>query len=329
MKKVRNFLKAHFSQRYFPIRSSLILLFLLIFTPILVGISSFNLIFTQVEIRSSYAFLEKQSESNIIDTLNLVDEGYKMLESTFHDEIRNDMDLFLNEYSKFNDTKFLNLYEIQSNLSLNYELYIINASGIIVNTTYLPDMGLDFKNFPEFFQHLTEIRLGFNITYDRLILETQTGYFRQYSYAPTKDHKYIFELGLYFEAFDDINQEFDYNDIIEDLMSYNPYLINLRILDLNGFLYNGNGTRVDNSTLEIIKDLNSENNSLAQFNSATNHKYKYIYINLKDENYPSDPSKIVELIYDYNELENKLTLNTILHITLGILITFFSTFRIG
>ena len=59
---------------------------------------------------------------------------------------------------------------------------------------------------------------------------------------PTPDHKYIAELGLAGNTFDEVNRNLDDQTQIEKIVSVNPYV--------EGFtLYNSMGRRLDNNSL--------------------------------------------------------------------------------
>ncbi|MGI5938536.1 MAG: histidine kinase, partial [Methanoculleus thermophilus] len=90
----------------------------------------------------------------------------------------------------------MDLSRVREELGGEMDIYIINASGVIEETTYPPDLGLDFRGIPYFYDRLTEIRLGDAFVADRVVAEISTGKLRKYAYMPSPDHRYVFELGL-------------------------------------------------------------------------------------------------------------------------------------
>ena len=63
----------------------------------------------------------------------------------------------------------MNLTDLKSNLGDEFEMYIINESGVIEFTTYEPERGLDFKKVPYFFDYLTRIRNSEGFFPDRIV----------------------------------------------------------------------------------------------------------------------------------------------------------------
>ena len=71
----------------------------------------------------------------------------------------------------------MNLTDLKHELGDEYDVYIINESGIIEFTSYEPDRGLDFKKIPYFFEYLTRIRNSEGFFPDRIVQE-QTGWWQ-------------------------------------------------------------------------------------------------------------------------------------------------------
>ncbi len=80
------------------------------------------------------------------------------------------------------------------------DIYIINRQGIIVNTTFKKDMGLNLYGFGEEYKaFLLGVFNDGRFHLDRFSPESKTGKLKKYSYRVTKDGKYIIELGFYSE----------------------------------------------------------------------------------------------------------------------------------
>ncbi|MBL7896964.1 MAG: SpoIIE family protein phosphatase, partial [Crocinitomicaceae bacterium] len=76
-------------------------------------------------------------------------------------------------------------------------VYIIDTNGVIVNTTFLPDLHLDFyargEGYREYFE---KIWAQNDFVTDRFSEEQVTGRIRKWSFIPTKDSLYLIELGF-------------------------------------------------------------------------------------------------------------------------------------
>lgn len=81
------------------------------------------------------------------------------------------------------------------------DIYIIDTNGVIVNTSYPPDLGLDFFSRGEFFiKHFNEVWSRQEFMEDRISIEGATRLPKKYTYQSTKDTMYVVELGMYNEA---------------------------------------------------------------------------------------------------------------------------------
>lgn len=88
--------------------------------------------------------------------------------------------------------------------TINEDIYLIDSEAKIINTTFLPDLGLDFKQLdPTFAAFFNGIKQKGTFKDDRFGLELKTGRIRKYSYYPVKKGNYIIEIGLYSETADD------------------------------------------------------------------------------------------------------------------------------
>jgi two-component system sensor histidine kinase ChiS len=124
--------------------------------------------------------------------------------------------VFINAYETAgrNPAK-MDLATLKEQLGGKMDLYIINADGIIEYTTYLSDLGLDFKKWPDFFETLTTYRQSNQFISGHFALEARTGIFRKFSYFPTPDLKYLLELGLKTDEFADLMVGLDLLEITD------------------------------------------------------------------------------------------------------------------
>ena len=126
------------------------------------------------------------------------------------DIIENDLNIEIEAYSKilaeyvFKDTKEIetaDLVSIREEIGMDatlQDIYIINTKGIVVNTTYKRDLGLNFFSFgEEHKKHLLDILKKGKFVSERFTLETTTKKLKKYTYHPTIDSKYIVEIGVY------------------------------------------------------------------------------------------------------------------------------------
>jgi len=126
------------------------------------------------------------------------------------DIIENDLNVEIEAYSKilveyvFKNTKEIenaDLLSIREEIGMDaslQDIYIIDTKGIVVNTTYKRDLGLNFFSFgEEHKKHLLDILKKGKFVSERFTLETSTKKLKKYTYHPTIDSQYIVEIGVY------------------------------------------------------------------------------------------------------------------------------------
>ena len=93
------------------------------------------------------------------------------------------------------------LHALRDSLGLDpklYDLYIIDRSGIVVNTTFEKDLGLNFFSFGlDHEMYIRSIFEGGEFVNERFTIESSTRRLKKYTYEPTLNGEYIFELGVY------------------------------------------------------------------------------------------------------------------------------------
>ena len=220
----------------------------------------------------------------------------------------------------------MDLTGVKNSLGNNYDIYMINESGIIVDTTFTPELGMDFKKVPYFYEYLTKLRWSEGFFADRIIRDKLGGgQLRKFAYMPTPDHKYIAELGFAGTTFDEINQYLDDQTQIEKIVSVNPYVEQFTV-------YNSMGRRLDNNSVpeksvqdylnEVIK--NRKNLEVADPEHA--RTIRYLFVDLKVDKYGSDPSRVVQITYSTRLIQNALNQLIFFHLIIGIFIISFLLF---
>jgi sigma-B regulation protein RsbU (phosphoserine phosphatase) len=113
-----------------------------------------------------------------------------------------------NNFSSTDNIKNIDLKAIKSKLGmdpLNEDIYIISRDGIIINTTFQQDLGLNLFAFGEKTKnYLQGIFSSGEFVSDLFTVEDKTRRPKKFSYQATKDRKYIIELGAYSKKADEI-----------------------------------------------------------------------------------------------------------------------------
>jgi PAS domain S-box-containing protein len=290
---IRDFLKTRSFSQYL-----LVVVFILI-VGLVTGITAIDYINEQSTFERNSGLLQFQTEENLVEALHLVDSGFKLYDNSLNRQMKENFVVFLDEYNRSGmNPENMDLEKVKLGLGDNIDLYIINESGVIQYSTYKPEIGLDFRTVPYFFDYLNRIRQSTGFFPDRVVRETATGNLRKFAYMPTPDHRYILELGLTGKEMVEERSSLQYKDVINRIAFHNPYLADVKIFNTKGNFVGGNAISPDPERDNIITEVTRERKNLQITNTTTGNSRNYLFIDLKDPDYGSDTSLIVELTYN-------------------------------
>ncbi|MEG3056517.1 MAG: hypothetical protein RQM90_10835 [Methanoculleus sp.] len=175
--------------------STLLMLAMILITIPVIGLISI-LDYHQIErgLIADENLLQEQAERSAVQAVSLVDAGLNLFDNTLDQRMEGGFVPLLAEYEQAGrDPAAMDLSRIREEIGEDMDIYIINESGIIEYTSYSPDLGLDFREIPYFYDRITDIRLGDTFLADRVVPEPASGNLRKYAYMPSPDHRYLFE----------------------------------------------------------------------------------------------------------------------------------------
>jgi signal transduction histidine kinase len=253
----------------------------------------------------------------LFEALNIYDSRYDY-----------EMDIILTELAdKYaqsgGDISSLNLTLFKKNgskvLPVHLDLYIINSSNVIVDTTFETDRGLDFSRYPEFSAILDTIRNGTGFVSDQWVDSfTSPGMYRKYAYLPTSDHQYILEIGIFSDEFWEARRDlFSYDTLGRELIIYNDNLLALTFFNQHGQPVDKiPGRNIGNTTvsqyIEVselrssIQDTQLKKRQITYINGSYIIQYQYFAPreNLSPSSF--EMSLIAVLVYSKQTLEEEL-----------------------
>jgi signal transduction histidine kinase len=300
----------------------LVLVMLLITLPVIGLISAMD--YRQVEeaLIAEENLLREQTEKSVIQSIHLVNAGLKLFDSTLDRRMQEGFGPVLAEYERSSkDPGAMDLSRVKEELGGEMDIYIINESGVIEYTTYPPDLGLDFREIPYFYDRITEIRLGDAFVADRVLTEPASGRLRKYAYMPSPDHRSLFELGLICSAAETDRFDPKYQTLKEDLMRLNPSLEGIRIFDCYGRLINATYSEspTDPATVNsVAREVFEVKQDRTIADPAAGRFTRYILVDLSASDYPSDTSRVVELTYSTALLDARLAEMRFSHVLLAV-----------
>ena len=300
--------------------SSILLLYMILLVMCIIGFMTVNdYLYTKNNFERESALLQVQTEQNIIEAIRLKDLSWNILDESLNDEMKQGLISVLQEYNRADgDPDHMDLATIKTTLGENYDFYVINESGIIIKTTYAPELGQDFKRIPYFYEYLSKIRNSEGFFADRIVRDKLgEGIFRKFAYMPTPDHHYILEIGFAGGTFDELNRQFDDQSKIEKIVSVNPYVEQFTV-------YNSMGRRLDNNSLPVqaiqdtLKEVITNRKNLEVPDPEHARTIRYLFVDLKRDKYGSDPSRVVELSYSTELIRTALDQLFLFHLIIGI-----------
>lgn len=165
------------------------------------GISLYNFWKKKKEIHENRQEHLVQVKSELKDFVVFFDNTISEFEHKLSDQAEYFSDTLVNSIFKSTASiETADLKEIRKSIGMteDQDIYIVNKNGIIVNTTYPKDLGLDFFSFGEFFvNHFNHVWEVGTFVEDRISLEMSTKLPKKYTYQSTLDKQYVIELGLY------------------------------------------------------------------------------------------------------------------------------------
>jgi phosphoserine phosphatase RsbU/P len=179
---------------------------------ILLIFSGINYQLNKNKLQESYLKEREQVTGEVKSFLSLYDASLQLIEKELDEEITRISDLLINDYFLQTDsisTCDLTRIAMEAGIDTSaFDIYIINRDGIITNTTFTKDQGLNFykinKEFKIFFEKIFASK---KLNIDRLGGEMATRRTKKYSYTPTFDGKFIIELGVYSDQADEMEKK--------------------------------------------------------------------------------------------------------------------------
>ena len=174
---------------------------------LVLGVFNYNQ--TKTNFVNSINEKNKLMSQEIIHIIEFQDVALDVVEQSLNPVMESYSSLLVNKYFKdTKDIKVADLNQIRKELGMNAEfedIYVINREGIIVNTTFEKDLGLNLFSFGQEHRELLEnIFHEKKFVNEKFTVESSTKRLKKYTYQPTLDGEYIIELGIYSDEADKI-----------------------------------------------------------------------------------------------------------------------------
>lgn len=251
------------------------------------------------------------AESHIIDTLYLIDAGYRMLEIKLESELNEKALAFLKVYTEAGgkiDNNFLQ--QIKKDYGNDYDFLVIDNETTIIYSTLPEGQNFNFTDFsPELGGKINKIREGNEVWFEQLRTNVGNGKLSKFAYIPSADHKVLLEVAYSTEGFSAIIDELKPNSIIEQMLDVSPQIRDIKIYDLYGYQYvdSGENYKPTEEILALVKQAQAEKEMTLQVNDLISKKYLYVNLNQYRKKTLADTDRVIEITYDQTLINEKLS----------------------
>lgn len=284
-------------------------------------------------VRHDFSILMDTTGNNAIESAWMVNTGLLLVDEDLNPLLEAALADMANAYvSGGNDPHQMDLAALKEKIDPgipgSVDLYVFDAEGIIQHST-LPDMvGIDFRNYPDFYRELTRIRLGSEFAADPVVRSvgdpadlTVNGTLRKFAYLPSPDHAYVFEIGVESQEFTDDRSRLSYQAMAERLLSVNSDLAGIRVRDFYNNIAGTAGTLPDDDRTYAQKAM--QDRAGFTVTDAANHTAtRYIFVDLRDPRAASDTSVVIELCFSTARLDLALAELVIQYAFIGAIAVF-------
>jgi PAS domain S-box-containing protein len=312
------------SLRRFPLSYYLIGAMFLILMIGVAGLIGISYLATEQTLLDNARLVNLQSENNIVAHFKNQEESIRIYDESLNQQMEHAFPPFLAEYDRAGgDPAQMDLEAVKREIGGEIELYVINENATVIATTYPAELGLNFNEFaPYFAEYLGTIRRSSGFFPDRIVSEKSTGMMRKFAYMPTPDHRYILELGLQNLNPDLQNYRYKDENLVRKVKQSNPYLVQVRIFDTTL------RQRVNNTSVEVndpalkalLAGVLANRTTLDLPDSKEGHPGRYLFIDLKNDRYGSDVSRIIELTYTSQPIHDALASSALYYVSFGLIV---------
>lgn len=307
-----------FPSGYTPFKYRLTASVLAVFIPVFLIVGGFSL----SRAHRDYRDTQLQVEQDIVHSLQIIDEAYRILEATLEQQLGQAMERFLEAYEQAEgNPSDMDLSALQEEFGNELDLYIVDTDGVVTYSTVEHDLGLDLTGTPEaaaFFETLLEQK---TFAPQRMSRETKTGKLRKFAYHSAPDGRWVLELAVKTEVIAAYLERLDPVAVADRLVATNAILDQVRVLDMDGWEVSvSDPVAPDEELTAVVHEVIEHRDTRELEHDGGARRYLYVELD-DDESYqPAGVARVVELTYNRTQLTAELH-STLTVILLGALVT--------
>lgn len=237
----------------------------------------------------------------VTKVLEFQDKAFELIEVSMSEKMEANSSKLVNEI--FRDTKDVetaDLDKIRRQLDMDTEhedIYIIDRNGIIVNTTFEQDKGLNLFSFGERYKNYLEEVFNLGIFVNEIFSrEAQTNRPKKYTYQPTLDGKYIIELGSYSKNADEIISFIE--ETKADIVRKQGNIIDVELFFMADSLFSLNNAFIEEGHEAIMMDRFAKKDTSEVLERVEKQWYHYQFIYMDRKNSNLYKGSVIRIISD-------------------------------
>ncbi len=254
-----------------------------------------------------------------------IDRGISLYELQYIPSLEKAMEIYHTAYEKSGgDITQINLSALKSTLDSQldgeYDLYLVNADGQVVKSTFPEDIGLDFKMWPKFYNRVSQIRKNGTFVPDRMVRGyARNAPFRKFAYMGTGDGRYLLEISRSFSQLLPYASNASYKELIHNLPRINKdirsiELYNSRYEPVSRYSVQKNDTQPKADVISKIIRTFADHTNYEEIDPVTGDVVRYTHLPISDTESPSASEMFLaaRTVYSTDERDQKkLTLTLI------------------
>lgn len=327
-----------FSQRL----TGLIMLLLLIS---LVTLVVFWYTTTLSAMNEEYVARQDQIDQILLQSVTWIDRGLALYESQYIPSLRRAMDIYQARYAETGgDIPNLHLTRVKEEISKNvegeWELYLINETGVVVLTTFPADYHLDFKIWPSLYRKITTFRENGTFVPDRTVRgSANVGAYRKFAYMGTPDRRYVLELSRTFDRLLPNASKASYTELITNLPVINPAITKVTLYNseyevVSWYAKDDSPYRADPAVISRVRQVFKQRASSVDLYPELGEEVRYTFLPVEDVDVPSsyEMNLVARIVYSTKEHEAEaleVTLVCILYLVLTAVIAVLGSFLVS
>lgn len=311
-------------------------LILNIIVPTLLALLVFALINFQ---RTRSILATRTSEKNqllkneVTKILKFQDVAFNLIDEELDVRLKSLSNVLVDKYfANTSNLEKLNLREIANKIGMdpvNEDIYVIRRDGVVINTTFQQDFGVNLFSFGEKFQnYLLDIFRTKDFVSDLFAIEASTKRPKKYTYQPTKDRKYIIELGVYSKKADEIVKIIE--DTKSELKTESQGIIDLELFLMadRSFSMNKDAMEVTGQDKLLLSAFSGRDTSIIEQNGRAWYQYQYIYVKRSASNlYKGSVIRIISDVTAQKALFRREALRFIIMFAITMIIVAYLIYR--